>query len=119
MAMRMTRLRQDLEALLRPRVADAFARAWFKLTHRDSTETAHHGKLVPKETLIWGPDLAPSTIDAKDADALKVKILAGLRCSNWLRRPGLASTFRGSDNAAAPMARACVLSAEDGRSTSR
>jgi len=82
--------------------ADAFARAWFKLTHRDmGPKQLYRGKLVPKETLIWQDPIsgAPSTIDAKDADALKAKILATglsvqqLASAAWAS----ASTFRGSD----------------------
>jgi len=83
-------------------LADAFARAWFKLTHRDmGPKQLYRGKLVPKETLIWQDPIsgAPSTIDAKDADALKAKILATglsvqqLASAAWAS----ASTFRGSD----------------------
>jgi catalase-peroxidase len=82
--------------------ADAFARAWFKLTHRDmGPKSLYRGKLVPKETLIWQDPIsgAPSTIDAKDADVLKAKILATglsvkqLASAAWAS----ASTFRGSD----------------------
>jgi catalase-peroxidase len=82
--------------------ADAFARAWYKLTHRDMGPKAlYRGKLVPKETLIWQDPIsgAPSNIDGADAEALKAKILAaGLSVSElagvaWAS----ASTFRGSD----------------------
>ena len=82
--------------------ADAFARAWFKLTHRDmGPKRLYRGKLVPKETLIWQDPIsgAPSNIDAADADALKAKILAaGLSITDlasvaWAS----ASTFRSSD----------------------
>ena len=60
--------------------ADAFARAWFKLTHRDMGPIARYlGPLVPKETLIWQdpiPAVNHPLIDDKDVAALKAKILA-------------------------------------------
>jgi catalase-peroxidase len=84
-------------------LADAFARAWFKLTHRDMGPIVRYrGKLVPKETLIW-QDPVPAAdhplIDAKDAAALKAKILAsGLTVSQLVSTAwASASTFRGSD----------------------
>jgi catalase-peroxidase len=84
-------------------LADAFARAWFKLTHRDMGPIVRYrGKLVPKETLIW-QDPVPAAdhplIDAKDASALKAKILAsGLTVSQLVSTAwASASTFRGSD----------------------
>ncbi|MBA4175261.1 MAG: catalase/peroxidase HPI [Leptothrix sp. (in: Bacteria)] len=83
--------------------ADAFARAWFKLTHRDMGPRARYlGKLVPKEELIWQdpvPAVDHALIDAQDAAALKAKILASgltipqLAGTAWAS----ASTFRGSD----------------------
>ncbi|MFT3725254.1 MAG: catalase/peroxidase HPI [Hyphomonadaceae bacterium] len=82
--------------------ADAFARAWFKLTHRDmGPKSLYRGKYVPKETLIWQDPIsgAPSTIGTADADALKAKILATglsvkqLASAAWAS----ASSFRGSD----------------------
>src|SRR5690606_36310729 len=58
--------------------ADAFARAWFKLTHRDmGPKSLYRGKLAPKETLIWQDPISgpPSNLDDKDVEALKAKIL--------------------------------------------
>lgn len=83
--------------------ADAFARAWFKLTHRDMGPIHRYlGPLVPKETLIWQdpiPKLNHRLIDAKDIAALKGKILAsGLSVSQLVSTAwASASTFRGSD----------------------
>src|SRR5262249_16837884 len=83
--------------------ADAFARAWFKLTHRDMGPIARYlGPLVPKETLIWQdpiPAVDHPLIDEKDAAALKSKILAsGLSVSDLASTAwASASTFRGSD----------------------
>jgi catalase-peroxidase len=83
--------------------ADAFARAWFKLTHRDMGPIHRYlGPLVPKETLIWQdpiPKLNHKLIDAKDITALKGKILAsGLSVSQLVSTAwASASTFRGSD----------------------
>ena len=82
--------------------ADAFARSWFKLTHRDMGPRARYlGPLVPKETLIWQdpiPDAGSSIGDA-DVAALKAKILAsGLTVSQLVSTAwASASTFRGSD----------------------
>ncbi|HEX4410849.1 MAG TPA: catalase/peroxidase HPI [Xanthobacteraceae bacterium] len=83
--------------------ADAFARAWFKLTHRDMGPVARYlGPLVPKETLIWQDPIPaadqPAISDA-DATALKAKILAsGLTVSQLVSTAwASASTFRGSD----------------------
>jgi catalase-peroxidase len=83
--------------------ADAFARAWFKLTHRDMGPIARYlGPLVPKETLIWQdpiPAMDHPPIDEKDIAALKAKILAsGLPVSQLVSAAwASASTFRGSD----------------------
>jgi catalase-peroxidase len=83
--------------------ADAFARAWFKLTHRDMGPVARYlGPLVPKETLIWQDPIPPVNhplIDEKDNTALKAKILAsGLSVSQLVSTAwASASTFRGSD----------------------
>jgi catalase-peroxidase len=83
--------------------ADAFARAWFKLTHRDMGPRARYlGPEVPKEELIWQDPLPASTgktIDAKDVSVLKSKILAsGLSISQLVSVAwASASTFRGSD----------------------
>jgi catalase-peroxidase len=83
--------------------ADAFARAWFKLTHRDMGPIHRYlGPLVPKETLIWQdpiPKLNHKLIDAKDIASLKTKILgSGLSVSQLVSAAwASASTFRGSD----------------------
>ncbi|MGE0597374.1 MAG: catalase/peroxidase HPI [Hyphomonadaceae bacterium] len=82
--------------------ADAFARAWFKLTHRDmGPKVLYRGKYVPRETLIWQDPIsgAPSSIDANDADALKAKIAAsGLTARELVETAwASASTYRGSD----------------------
>lgn len=83
--------------------ADAFARAWFKLTHRDMGPIARYlGPLVPKETLIWQdpiPAVNHPLIDDKDIAALKAKILSsGLTVSQLVSTAwASASTFRGSD----------------------
>jgi catalase-peroxidase len=83
--------------------ADAFARAWFKLTHRDMGPTARYlGPLVPKETLIWQdpvPAVNHPLIGQQDIDALKAKILAsGLTVPQLISTAwASASTFRGSD----------------------
>ncbi len=83
--------------------ADAFARAWFKLTHRDMGPRARYlGPEVPAEELIWQdpiPAVNHKLIDAKDIAALKGKILAsGLSVSELVSTAwASASTFRGSD----------------------
>ncbi len=83
--------------------ADAFARAWFKLTHRDMGPRARYlGPLVPKETLIWQdpiPAADRNRINDKDIAALKQNILAsGLSVSQLVSTAwASASTFRGSD----------------------
>jgi catalase-peroxidase len=83
--------------------ADAFARAWFKLTHRDMGPIARYlGPLVPKEALSWQdpiPAVNHPVINEQDAAALKAKILAsGLTVSQLVSTAwASASTFRGSD----------------------
>ena len=83
--------------------ADAFARAWFKLTHRDMGPISRYlGPLVPKEELIWQdpiPAVDHPLIDAADARALKDKILAsGLSVSDLVGAAwASASTYRKSD----------------------
>jgi catalase-peroxidase len=84
-------------------LADAFARAWFKLTHRDMGPRSRYlGPEVPAEALIWQdpiPALDHAVIDDRDAAALKAKILAsGLTISQLVATAwASASTFRGSD----------------------
>ncbi len=83
--------------------ADAFARAWFKLTHRDMGPRARYlGPEVPAEELIWQdpiPKADHTLIDDKDAAALKAKILgSGLSVGELVSTAwASASTFRGSD----------------------
>jgi catalase-peroxidase len=83
--------------------ADAFARAWFKLTHRDMGPIQRYlGPLVPKERLIWQdpiPAVDHPLVDAKDIAALKTEILAsGLTVPQLVGAAwASASTFRGSD----------------------
>jgi catalase-peroxidase len=84
-------------------LADAFARAWFKLTHRDMGPRARYlGALVPTEELLWQdpiPSRTRAVIDATDIEALKRRILAsGLSISHLVSTAwASASTFRGSD----------------------
>ena len=83
--------------------ADAFAKAWFKLTHRDMGPISRYlGPLVPKEPQLWQdpvPAVDHKLIDEKDAAALKAKILAsGLSISELVSTAwAAASSFRGSD----------------------
>jgi len=83
--------------------ADAFARAWFKLTHRDMGPLARYlGPLVPKEALIWQdpvPAVDHTLIDEQDMASLKARLLAsGLSISQLVNTAwASAATFRGSD----------------------
>lgn len=83
--------------------ADAFARAWFKLTHRDmGPKQRYLGPLVPQETLIWQDPIPPvdhPLVDVADIRALKDKILAsGLSVSELVKAAwASASTYRKSD----------------------
>jgi catalase-peroxidase len=83
--------------------ADAFARAWFKLTHRDMGPRCRYlGSEVPKEVLIWQdpvPAVDHKLIGEKEITALKSKIIAsGLPLPQWVKAAwASASTFRGSD----------------------
>jgi catalase-peroxidase len=92
------RFRENPQAL-----ADAFARAWYKLTHRDMGPRPRYlGKLVPAETLLWQdpvPRVDHELIGEQDIAALKAKILAsGLSISQMVTTAwASASTFRGSD----------------------
>ena len=85
------------------RFADAFARAWFKLTHRDMGPRARYlGADVPQEVLLWQdpiPEVNHKLIDINDIASLKNKILdSGLSVSNLVSTAwASASTFRGSD----------------------
>ena len=84
-------------------LADAFAKAWFKLTHRDMGPISRYlGPLVPKEPQLWQdpvPAVDHELIDEKDIAALKAKILAsGLSISELVTTAwASAATFRGSD----------------------
>ena len=92
------RFHQDPQAF-----ADAFARAWFKLTHRDMGPRSRYlGKQVPREVLLWQdpvPDVDHPLVDAADIAALKADVLAsGLAIGELVRTAwASASTFRGSD----------------------
>ncbi|GGQ11037.1 catalase/peroxidase HPI [Streptomyces mutabilis] len=83
--------------------ADAFARAWYKLTHRDmGPKSLYLGPEVPEETLLWQdplPEPEGQTIDAEDIAVLKTKLLeSGLSVSQLVSTAwASASTFRGSD----------------------
>ncbi|MBI0300432.1 catalase/peroxidase HPI [Streptomyces sp. PRKS01-29] len=83
--------------------ADAFARAWYKLTHRDmGPKSLYLGPEVPEETLLWQdplPEAEGEAIDAADVTALKAKILdSGLTVSQLVGAAwASAATFRGSD----------------------
>ncbi|MEV5341306.1 catalase/peroxidase HPI [Streptomyces sp. NPDC052676] len=83
--------------------ADAFARAWYKLTHRDmGPKSLYLGPEVPEETLLWQdplPEREGELIDAADIAALKAKLLdSGLTVSQLVTTAwASASTFRGSD----------------------
>ncbi|GAA3788204.1 catalase/peroxidase HPI [Streptomyces chiangmaiensis] len=83
--------------------ADAFARAWYKLTHRDmGPKSLYLGPEVPQETLLWQdplPEAQGEAVDAEDIAALKAKLLdSGLTVSQLVATAwASASTFRGSD----------------------
>jgi catalase-peroxidase len=83
--------------------ADAYARAWFKLTHRDMGPRARYlGKLVPQEVLVWQdpvPAVNHPLVDAQDITNLKAKVLAsGLSVSELVATAwASAASFRGSD----------------------
>jgi catalase-peroxidase len=84
-------------------LADAFARAWFKLTHRDMGPIQRYlGPEVPQETLLWQdpiPEVTHELVGADDVAALKAQILvSGLSVSELVKAAwAAASTFRGSD----------------------
>ncbi len=99
---------------------DAFARAWFKLTHRDMGPRARYlGSEVPKEQLIWQdplPSVQHKLVDAKDISALKAKILnSGLTVNELVSTAwASAATFRGSDKrGGANGARICLSPQKD------
>src|SRR5215475_9900882 len=100
--------------------ADAFARAWFKLTHRDMGPVRRYlGPLVPKEILIWQdpiPAVDHPLIDKQEIAALRARILAsGLSVSQLVSTAwASASTFRGSDKrGGANGARICLAPQKD------
>jgi catalase-peroxidase len=84
-------------------LADAFARAWFKLTHRDMGPRARYlGPEVPQQELLWQdpiPDVTSPLVDNADVAALKAKVLAsGIELSQLVETAwAAASTYRGSD----------------------
>jgi catalase-peroxidase len=84
-------------------LADAFARAWFKLTHRDMGPRSRYlGALVPKEALIWQdpvPEVDHALVDASDVAELKASVMAsGISVAQLVNIAwASASTFRGSD----------------------
>ena len=100
--------------------ADAFARAWFKLTHRDmGPRTRYYGPEVPKEELIWQdpiPTVKHRLVDSRDIASLKSKILnSGLTVSQLVSTAwASAVTFRGSDKrGGANGARICLTPQKD------
>jgi catalase-peroxidase len=106
MAMRMDPVYEKIsrDYLANPdKFADAFARAWFKLTHRDMGPKARYlGKLVPQEDLIWQDPVPPvdhPLVDESDIRSLKKALLdSGLSVQDLVRTAwASASTFRGSD----------------------
>ena len=107
--------------------ADAFARAWFKLTHRDMGPIVRYlGPLVPKEELIWQdpvPEVDHPLVGDADIAALKAKILAsGLSVAELVSTAwASASTFRGTDKRGGANGARIRLSPTErtGRSTSR
>ena len=94
---------RSTSSIIRQELADAFAKAWFKLTHRDMGPISRYlGPLVPKEPLIWQdpiPAVNHELIGEQDVAALKAKILAsGLSISELVTTAwASAATFRGSD----------------------
>ena len=106
--------------------ADAFAKAWFKLTHRDMGPLSRYlGPLVPAEPLIWQhpvPAVDHELIGEQDMAALKARVLAsGLSISQLVTTAwASAATFRGSDKrGGANGARIASRRRRIGRSTSR
>lgn len=82
--------------------ADAFARAWFKLTHRDmGPVTRYAGSEIPSETMVWQDPIPAATnelVDAADVADLKAKLTAAMSVSDLVSTAwASASTFRGSD----------------------
>ncbi len=106
--------------------ADAFARAWFKLTHRDMGPVARYlGPLVPKEHLIWQdpiPAVDHPLVGETEIESLKAKLLAsGLTVSQLVTTAwASAATFRGADKrGGANGARIRLAPQKDWASTSR
>ena len=103
--------------------ADAFARAWYKLTHRDMGPiTCCHGKLVPSEPQIWQdpiPAVDHEVIGDGDIADLKSKLLAsGLSISQLVSTAwASAATFRGSDRRGGANGRAYPSDTDEGLGT--
>ncbi|MEP6057994.1 MAG: catalase/peroxidase HPI [Nitratireductor sp.] len=123
MAMRMDPIYEPISRRLHQNpeeFADAFARAWFKLTHRDmGPKSRYLGPEVPSEDLLWQDPIPPvdhDLIDAADIAALKGRILAsGLSVSELVSTAwASASTYRGSDKrGGANGARICLTPQKD------
>ena len=126
-SIRRTRRSPAASSKIRTQFADAFARAWFKLTHRDMGPRVRYlGPEVPAEELIWQdpiPAVNHPLIDAADIAALKAKILGigSVRFANWSPPPGPRPPPSAvPTNAAVPTVRASVSRRRrTGKSTNR